>query len=145
MRKRDHAAPRRHRPTSKSVKYSVHVRWLKFNQIIRHSFTTIVSVLALIAGAPIHPAIRLEPHGLLFFFFLFLFLLSLITQRRDFLTNLLLKRHESDSCDPNLLCSRNKVKSTAVSPTIPVFHGLPQGTRHIYTTGRYDPRQLSGI
>lgn len=57
----------------KVCKYSVHVRWLKFNQIIRHSFTTIVSVLALIAGAPIHPAIRLEPHGLLFFFLSFSF------------------------------------------------------------------------
>lgn len=66
MRKRDHAAPRRHRPT-KSVLQRFRTLFLKLKyHYTRHSFTMIVFVLALIAGAPIHPAIRLEPHGLRF-------------------------------------------------------------------------------
>lgn len=103
-----------------------------------------MSVLALIAGAPIHPTIRLEPHGLLFLFFFFS---SILDRHTEKLSNFRSSTQEArvwSRAIPIYFALGTKWRVSAVSPTIP-WPSTGHATYiyiYIYTTGRYDPRQL---
>lgn len=64
------------------------------------------------------------------FFFFFFLLSSIVTQRSSLTFDLLFKRHESDLVRSQSTLLSEQSEEFRLFPL--QFHGLPQGTRHIY-------------